>query len=302
MVFIDSLRNTLLLLCLFLNTFCSGSNASQEIILVGSTPGGESIKSILSISTDTKIDFIRWNLKLDNNNNFVLNITYGESQPNTLDFKDTGRKQIINGTYQIKKQENHYFKEVYQLKSNALSENIVLAKINENLFHILTSDSQLMIGNGGWSYSLNRQNSVDAGEILISSPKLVDKSLQLVFDGRTPCHEIATSHPEMKANSGCFKLKWKLTLNKDSITFFPTTCTIRNIVDNQPRDISGKWTIIEGTKTNPEAIIYRIQVDNLANPMLFLVGDENVLFFLDQNYHPFIGNRDFSFTMNKRVQ
>lgn len=297
------LRNTLLLMCLFLTTSCYGSNTSSEIVLVGSTPGDEYIKSMLAISADTKIDFIRWNLKLDNKNAFFLDITYGESQPNTLGFKGDGRKKIIIGTYLIiKNRKDNHFKEVYQLKSDALSEKISLVKINENLFHILTPQNQLMIGNGGWSYSLNRKDSVDSGKILISSPKPEDKSLQLVFDGRTPCLEIAAAHPEMNASSSCFKLKWRLILNRDSVTFLPTTCAIRNIVDNQPRDVSGKWTIIKGTVTNPEAIIYKIQVDNLAEPILFLVGDENVLFFLHRNHKPFIGNENFSFAMNKRVQ
>ncbi|HRJ31617.1 MAG TPA: hypothetical protein PLV21_18985 [Cyclobacteriaceae bacterium] len=293
----------LLLLCLSLNISCSGSNASLEIVLVGSTPGDESIKSMLSISADTKADFIRWCLKLDSKNDFVLNITYGESQPNTLGFKGDGRKQIIKGTYLITKNpKNNHFKEVYQLKSNDLSEKISFVKINENLFHILTPQSQLMVGNGGWSYSLYRKDSVNSGEILLSSPIPDDKSLQLVFDGRTPCREIATAHPEMNASSSCFKLKWRLILKRDSITFLPTTCTIRTIVDNQPRDVSGRWTIINGTVKNPEVIIYKIQVDNLTEPILFLVGDENVLFFLDKNYKPFIGNDDFGFAMNKRVQ
>lgn len=299
----ESFRNTLLLLCLSLNISCSGSNASLEIDLVGSTPGDESIKSMLSISSDTKVDFIRWSLKLDSKNAFVLDIIYGESQPNTLGFKGDGRKQIIKGTYLItKNQENNHFKEVYQLRSDARSEKIALVKLNENLFHILTPQNQLMVGNGGWSYSLNRKASVDSGEILFSSPIPEDKSLQLVFDGRTPCREIATAHPEMNASSSCIKLKWRLILKRDSVTFLPSTCTIRNIVDNQPRDVSGRWTIINGTVKNPEVIIYKIQVDNLTEPILFLVGDENVLFFLDKNYKPFIGNEDFSFTMNKRLQ
>lgn len=49
-------------------------------------------------------------------------------------------------------------------------------------------------------------------------------------------------------------------------------------------------------------MIYKIQADNLVEPVLLFLGDENVLFFLDKDNNPFIGNKDFSFTMNKRVQ
>lgn len=295
-----SLRNTLLLLCIFLTNSCSATNAKTEIHLVGSTPGDESIKSMLSIPVETKVDFIRWDLKLDGKNSFILDITYGESQPNTLGFKSEN-KQSIKGAYLIAKNKEHTsFAEVYQLNSDDL-EKISMVKINENLFHILTSQNKLMNGNGGWSYSLSRKAPVDSGEILISSPILEDKSLQLVFDGRTPCQEIANEHPEMNADQSCFKLKWRLILNRDSVTHQPTTCNIRNIVNNQPRNISGKWEIINETEVNPDIIIYKIKVDNLAEPILLFVADENVLFFLDKNNKPFIGNKDFSFVLNKKV-
>lgn len=296
------LRNELLLMCIFLTASCSAGNINPEIILIGSTPGDEPIKTMLTIPAETKVDFIRWNLILDDKKAFVLDIAYGESKPNTLDFKSAG-KQTIKGTHLIvKNQMENRFKEIYQLKSDDLPEIISIVKINENLFHILTPQKQLMIGNGGWSYSLNRKAFVDSGKILISSPVPDDKSLQLVFEGRTPCQEIATEHPEMNADQSCFKIKWRLILNRDSITHEPTTCSIRNIVNNQPRDVTGRWTIIKGTATNAEAIIYKVQADNLAEPILFFLGDENVLFFLDKDNNPFIGNEDFSFTMNKRVQ
>lgn len=296
------IRNALLLMCIFLTSSCSAGNIKPEIILIGSTPGDEPIKTMLTIPAETKVDFMRWNLILDDKNSFVLEIAYGESKPNTLDFKSDG-KQTIKGTYLIvKNQEENRFKEIYQLNSDDLPEIISIVKINENLFHILTPQNQLMIGNGGWSYSLNRKVPIDSGKILISSPVSDDKSLQLVFDGRTPCQEIATEHPEINASPSCFKLKWKLILNRDSVTYLPTTCTIRTIVDNQPRDVTGRWTIIKGTATNTEAIIYKIQADNLAEPILLFLGDENVLFFIDKYNNPFIGNEDFSFAMNKRVQ
>lgn len=296
------IRNAFLLVYVILAVRCSAGDNKPKIILIGSTPGDQPIKTMLTIPAETKVDFIRWNLVLADKNDFVLDIVYGESKPNTLDFKSEG-KRTIKGKYLIERnQDENRFKEIYQLKSNDLPEIISIVKINENLCHILTPKNQMMIGNGGWSYSLNRKTPVDPGEILFSSPKLNDKSLQLIFEGRTPCQEIATEHPEMNAGQSCFKIKWRLILNRDSITHEPTTCTIRNIVNNQPRDVRGNWTIIKGTATNTDAIIYRIQVDNLAEPVLFLLGDEEVLFFLDKDYNPLTGNRDFSFTMNKRIQ
>lgn len=300
--FMVPFRNILSLIWLFLATSCSATNNEWKIDLVGSTPGDASVKSMLSISADTEIDFIKWDLKLDGKNAFVLNITYGASQPNTLGFKGGGEKKTIKGSYLVTKNRDNPFKEVYRLRPDDLSEKISLVKISENTFHILTSENKLMIGNGGWSYSLNRKIPFDSGKILISSPVPDDTSLQLVFDGRTPCREFVTEHPEMNASPSCFKLKWRLILNRDPLTHLPTTCIIRNIVDNQPRNISGKWKIIKGTATNPNAIIYSVVVDNLAEPVLLLVGDENVLYFLDKNSELLTGNENFGFVLNKKKQ
>lgn len=289
-----------LLLCVLLSASCSAGNTKTEIFLIGSTPGDEFVKTMLTIPTETKVDFIRWSLILDDKNNFVLDINYGESQPNTLGFKGDGEKKSFKGTFSVSETSN--FKEVYHLKSSDFFTEILIAKLNENIFHLLTSQNQMIVGNGGWSYSLNRKVPVHNDEISITSKISEDKSVQLVYDGRTPCQEFANEHPEMKAASSCFKIKWRLTLNRDSITYQPTTCTIRNIVDNQPRDIIGKWEIVKGTERNPNAIIYKVKVDNLSEPILLFVGDENVLFFLDKNKTPMIGNKDFSFTMNKKSQ
>jgi hypothetical protein len=256
---------------------------------------------MLSISTATQVDFIKWNLNLNDNKTFALNIVYGESQPNTLGFKSGGQTKRFQGSFAVDTSpENKAFREVYQLKSHSLAGTISLVKLSENLFHILTSDNQLMIGNGGWSYSLNRANSVPLKKILIWSAVSDEKAMQVIFDGRTPCQEISAEHPEMNASGTCFKLKWKLILNRDSITNAPTSCIIRKVVDNQPQDVTGKWTIVQKTTENPDVVIYKIETGT-DPPISFLAGDNHVLFFLDKDGNPFVGNENFSFTLNRRV-
>lgn len=293
-------RDTLLLLIVFLAISCSAKIRTSEINLIGSTPGDDIIKKMLVISTQTKVDFIRWNLILGDKNAFILDINYGESQPNTLGFKGDGEKAIFKGTFSISSSSN--FKEIYHLKTDDTFTEILIAKLNENIFHILTAQHQLMVGNGGWSYTLNRKEPNNNNEISISSTITDEKSLQQVYDGRTPCKEIANEHTEMKATPSCFKIKWRLILYRDSVTFQPTTCTIRNIVNNQPRDISGKWEVINGSITNPKTIMYKITVENLNEPILLHAADNNVLFFINKHNKPFIGNKDFSYTLNRKSQ
>lgn len=297
----------LLLLWLFIYVSCSANETPTDLVLVGSTPGDGLIKSLLNIPEATKVDFIKWNLVLNsfgnNQNTFQLDIHFGESQPNTLGFKNDGEKRRYEGTYTVTKNKDvQTGSEIYQLKSKNFSDTLAIVKISENLFHLLTPQNELIPGNGGWSYSLNRKEPVDSGKILISSKRSESKILQLVFDGRTPCHEIANEHPEMDTGKSCFKLKWKLTLLKDSVSQLPSTYVMRKVVDNKPRDVSGKWAIIYGIPTNPEAIIYKIEPDKPDESISFFVADENVLFFLDKNNEPYTGNEDFSFTLNRRMK
>ena len=297
----------LLLLWLFLSVSCSAKESSTEMVLVGSTPGDHLIKTLLNIPEATKIDFIKWNLVLNslsnNHNTFQMDIHFGESQPNTLGFKNDGEKLHFEGTYTVTKNKDvQTGSEIYQLESKSFSNKLSFIKISENLFHLLTPQNELIPGNGGWSYSLNRKVPIDPGKILISSKRSESKTLQIVFEGRTPCQEIANEHPEMNAGKSCFKLKWKLTLLKDSISHLPTTYVLRKVVDNEPRDVSGKWTIIYGIPTNPEAIIYKIEPDDPDESISFFVADDNILFFLDKNNEPYTGNEDFSFTLNRRLK
>lgn len=297
------------MLCTLFTSSCFGSADLKEIVFVGSTPGDEEIKSILKIPSDIKVDFIRWNLKLNmsnaDQNSFLLDIHFGEAKPNTRGFKGSGEKYSFEGTYTVSKsRDNNITKEIYHFKSSKLLTEIAMIKLNDNIFHLLTPQNQLMIGNGGWSYTLNRKVPVNSSGIISPadySSIVNDTSLQVVFDGRTPCQEISAEHPEMKASESCFKLKWRLILNRDSASYLPTTYTVRKVVNNEPGEVSGKWTIIKGTAVNPDVIIYQIEPDKPEESISFLVGDKNVLFFLKKNNTLYVGNEDHSYTLNKKL-
>lgn len=289
-------------LILGLNSSCSWAadrkSDNENFLFVGCTPGDILIKSQLGIQPETKIDFIRWNLKFENSNTFILNIKFGENKPNTLEFIEGGQSKDFSGTYTISKNLNN---DIYHLEATHLK--IAMVKLNDNIFHFLTTKNQLMVGNGGWSYTLNNKNPTKTKSNLPSLTKanysLNDKLAQVIYDGRTPCQEFATEH-QINVSESCFKLKWKLTLNRDSINYNPTTYTIRKIVDGVPKDITGTWAIIKGTKSNPDAIIYQLDPDKPNLTISLFVGDDNILFFLHKDKNLFIGNDNFSFTLNKR--
>lgn len=279
----------------------------SEINLVASTPGDEQIKSLLAISPETKVDFIRWNLTLKNakagKQLFLLNITYGESQPNTLGFINGGENKSIEGEYNISQEKGRINGDVYHLKSAKLVAEILMVKLSDNIFHLLTPEKKLMVGNGGWSYTLNRKERINNGSgdlpsLTILSDLPEDTSPQIIYDGRTPCLDFAEEN-SLTVTSDCFKLKWKLILNKDPKTLQPTTYVLRR-TNSRESDLTGKWTIIKGIQSNRNAVIYQLDPDKPEQSISLLLGDENVVFFLHKNNQLFAGNGDFSYTLNKR--
>lgn len=272
------LTYTLLLTYVLFTNSCSGAevpnNSSSGIVLAGSTPGDSLIKSLLTIRPDAKIDFIRWDLTLNNGENnantFVLNVTYGEGQPNTLGFKGGGEKLSFQGKYIVSQSGNGNLNgEIYQLKSDKLPNTISLVKLNDNLFHLLTPKNQLIVGNDGWSYTLNRKEpltnvSVVLPSLTISSALLNDTARQVIFGGRTPCLDFAKQY-NWEVDNDCIKLKWKLILYRDPNTFLPTTYSLSRTLYRSGL-IEGKWTIMKGSDTNP---IISLILTNLLNLYLF---------------------------------
>jgi hypothetical protein len=304
---------TLLLMFCIATNACSQSNRagylSPASVYVGSTPGDPMVKSMLNLPADTMIDFIRWDLVLQTStakeDSFVLNIAYGESQPNTLGFKRNGQRALFKGSYTATQSKNEKLMgTIYHLKTHMLPTGVLLVKLNENLLHLLRPQKGLMVGNGGWSYTLNRKQPVPSEEPLpaltMANLLMKDTALQIVYDGRTPCAQFANDY-QLNVTPGCFKLKWRLILNRDPVSLQPTTYIIKR-TDSRAINITGHWKIIKGTLSNPDAIIYQLDPDKPEKSISLLAGDKNVLFFLHKNQQLYVGNSDFSYTLNKIVK
>lgn len=267
--------------------------------LRASTPGDSLIKTMLNIDQSFPVDFIRWHLLIQpENQSFELSLNYGLSQPNTLGFTADGQKKSIQGIYQVK---NSPRGEVYQLKSEAAKVAFSFLKLNEDLYHLLDADQHLLLGNGGWSYSLNRKGAERSKAKLpaLATAATLSKFTPLVavFDGRTPCSELVQDY-NIPVSNECFKLKWRLTLYRDSITLKPGAYTL-NRVYRRASPIEGTWKIVQ----KGEAVIYQLHPKDPRDEALqFLVGDENVLFFLDKEQRLLVGDEDFSFALNRKLK
>ncbi|MBK7869193.1 MAG: hypothetical protein IPJ74_00215 [Saprospiraceae bacterium] len=261
------------------------------------------MKAILGIPLQDSIDFIRWELLMYEENNFNLNLQYGLSQPNTLGFKDGGQSLALKGKYTIFNSKTDALNgDVYHLKSENASVSFKLVKVTNNLFHLLDNNNRLVVGNGGWSYTINRKDVMaNAASVLPALTNadafLNDTAPQRVYDGRTPCQAIAKTY-NLVLGDDCFKLKWRLILNRDPKTGMPTTYTI-NRIKHSVEKAEDTWTIVKGYGNNPDAVVIQLNPDKPEESLSFLVGDENVLFFLDNNKQLFIGDPNFSYTLNK---
>jgi hypothetical protein len=118
-----------------------------------------------------------------------------------------------------------------------------------------------------------------------------------VFVGRTPCKEIA-DELKLGAPSDCLKMKWKITFYQDATTNAPTTYTIDRTMARD-RLLRGKWEILKGTPSDPDAIVYRLTPEKGDEPMYFLKADDNILFFLNKERVLLNGNEQFSYTLNR---
>lgn len=129
-----------------------------------------------------------------------------------------------------------------------------------------------------------------------------------VFQGRPPCQGIMQPL-SLQTDAGCVKLKCSLTLYRDPATQQPTTYSLfivggGDVVrqggdSHREKTLEGKWTIAKGIPSNPDAMVYRLETGKPDQPLYLFKGDDNVLFVLDENKQFRVGNRDFSYTLNR---
>ena len=291
------MNRRILIAFLFAAVSCSAAGTAEysngEIVLIGSTPGGNEIKRTLGIDGGRKVDFIRWELRLnDGAGSFKGNVAYGEGQPNTNGFIGTGEVREFAGQY-IRDGER------FRLSAEGIPGAIVLADIDGRIFHLVGRDNSLMVGNGGWGYTLTRQDrGAGKGRQLrsVSKTLLDETEPETVFEGRTPCVDLGRR--ELQFTDGCLKLKWRLRLKRDGGSRTTGTYRLESTM-NRRETVAGKWALVNGTHSNPNALFLMLDMDHPAGPISYFVGDSSVIFLTDRDERLRVGNGDFGFTLNR---
>jgi hypothetical protein len=153
-----------IVLVLLINSSYTGWSQKQPVELnyfAGSTPCDSFIKTRLKIPETKPCDFIKWSLVINTQNDkpgtFQLTALYGESKSNTNGFIGGGTLAEATGSFVVTQgTPNGTQANAYLLQSNSFDVAIELVRMDENIFHFADGNKNLLVGNGGYSYVLNR--------------------------------------------------------------------------------------------------------------------------------------------------
>lgn len=294
---ITPVLSSFLIAMVFFSASCSGQAAvvvKPDLVLIGSTPAGPEVRSALKIDQTAAIDFIRWEIAMNSaDRTYALSINYGEGQPNTNDFKGGGEWRKINGQYKIVPGSEHQI-----LSFNTGGDQFSLVRISENVFHFIEAPGRLLRGSGGWGYSLSRRSPVaeKPRELVSFSKHLLEERSSMVFTGRTPCVDFRRA--DLTPGPHCYKLKWKLTLERNPSIGTIGKYRLESTVSRQI-PVVGTWSLVNGTHESPNALLLVLDVDDPARRLTFFVADEKIIYLMTDGSKPGIGNDDFGFSLTR---
>lgn len=268
---------------LFLHSCTSGKEGQRKRTYVASTPAHSDVRQFLGISPADSIDFIRWELIL-HNDQYELSCRYGIGKPNTNGFIDEIRVAFAG---RLTKNGNYY--------SLQQGDRVLwILELNPNLMHLLDKNKALLIGNGGWSYTLNNATPVKTDEFHLPV-KESGAEPYMVFEGRTPCRDLPSQF-DLSNNPTCYKLKWLFVFFTDSITGRPSYFLAGGRNYRRETMDKGKWEIVQGKDGRQ---IYKVNYEKRGVTLYLLRVDDNVLVFTNPDGHLLVGNKDFSYTLNR---
>jgi hypothetical protein len=283
-------------------------------VFQGNTPCSAQARPLPQIPSDVDCEQMIWSLTLYQDpqtkapTTYQLNSAYGVSKQGTNDLVGGGTAIVMDGPWTITiGTQSDPQATVYQLNPDDPQTTVSFLKVNENMLHILSSEKTLLVGNGAWAYTLNRMdNQPPAPQVDSNSfpqpptrppmpPMPAGSSVSGVFDGRTPCDELAVEFTKSPPFPNCLKIKWRLTLYQDSATGAPSTYLFMSTSLYR----EGSWEILHGMEGDPDAVIYQLNLDEGQLPVSFLHVDENHLYLMDRDMNLLVGNELFSYTLSR---
>lgn len=300
-------------------TLALPAGSSAFVVFVASSPCDAVSRQLLQIPETANCELIKWHLTLYHHpgtlapTTYELNYVYGLPEQGTNGLSQGGTKVARKGKWTtVRGTKTNPEAIVYQLNPDNPRESISFRMVDQNLLHLLDRAESLMVGNAGWSYTLNRTGNfgpptqqalppstsrVSPTSPVSALPVMTDSSTHGRFTGRSPCRDVARELNKV-VNADCAKLKWELILYQDPNRGTPTTYKLKGTFYRE-RIGEGRWAIVRGTKMNPGAVVYQLDPDKPHGSLFFLKVDDNILLFLDKERKLMVGDGDFSYTLNR---
>jgi len=134
-----------------------------------------------------------------------------------------------------------------------------------------------------------------SSDVIIAQSARSKAELIGIFDGRTPCQELAKQFNE-PVTADCFKIKWRLKLYKNGADTNAGTYTLEGFRYRGDKTLKGTWQLTKGAKADPNAVVYKLS-NGVKGDLYFMKADDDVLFFLDGDKNIRKGNRLFSYAL-----
>lgn len=246
------------------------------------TPGAPSLPQIPG---DADCEMAIWRVDLGVDGTYELRATYGMSQPNTPGIRGGGTPIAMAGTWSAS---NGAGATVIELADPSTSRPVRFRMISDDLIHLLDDDGGLMVGNGAWSYTLNR-----TGPESVSAPAS-PPDVTGTYEGRTRCSPLVHEFTRIPEDPECQRIKWWLRISASDGN--PAQGTY--LYQGTETERRGTWRLAQGVDHDPSAVVVELDMDT-SDPLRLFAADANHLYVLDHDRVPLVGDALFSYTLSR---
>ena len=159
---------TAFLLCINIGNLLAQQNVGLTIWghFIASTPCSSGTRPLPGIPLDQDCELIQLDLKLFQDEvkktptEFVLHYSFGIPLNNTHGIVGEGTRRELKGRWSIVEgNSSNPHAIIFHLTDSASGIVFSILKLNDDLLHLLDREGHLMIGNPGWSYTLNKTSN-----------------------------------------------------------------------------------------------------------------------------------------------
>ena len=265
------------------------TGAKAAAVYRGTTPCDGITRPVPTMPAGAGCEMAAWRVELHAGGRYVLTAAYGMTKPNSSDIRSGGTPVRLSGTYAAADG-------VLRLRTDDPKVSVRFLKVGQDVLHLIGRDDRLVVGNGAWSYTLNREGRSGRGTRVVSAT--YDEPGGPgggVFEGRTPCA------PELRpftANlvSGCQRLKWRLTLRQNA---GGDPAGYVSGVAGRNDATQGTWRIRRGLPGHSDAVVYELRPANGPGRLTLLLLGGRHLYMLGPGQQLLVGDEYLSYTLSR---